>query len=88
MPRVLAGDHAAALKTQLAGIELVDSLFCEVNPIPVKYALELMGFGKAVYRQPLCEPSDGGEGDDCRCHEECRHYLAQPPLSVVEGKRT
>ena len=29
-----------------------------------------------------------GEGDDCRCHEECRHYLAQPPLSVVEGKRT
>ena len=53
----LAGDHAAALKTQLAGIELIDSLFCEVNPIPVKYALELMGFGKAVYRQPLCEPS-------------------------------
>lgn len=57
----LAGDHAAALKTQLAGIELVDSLFCEVNPIPVKYALELMGFGKAVYRQPLCEPSDAAK---------------------------
>ena len=57
----LAGDYAAALKTQLAGIELVDSLFCEVNPIPVKYALELMGFGKAVYRQPLCEPSDAAK---------------------------
>ena len=57
----LAGDHVAALKTQLAGIELVDSLFCEVNPIPVKYALELMGFGKAVYRQPLCEPSDAAK---------------------------
>ena len=57
----LAGDHAAALETQLAGIELVDSLFCEVNPIPVKYALELMGFGKAVYRQPLCEPSDAAK---------------------------
>lgn len=57
----LAGDHAAALKAQLSGIELIDSLFCEVNPIPVKYALELMGFGKAVYRQPLCEPSDAAK---------------------------
>ena len=57
----LAGDHAAALKSQLAGIELVDSLFCEVNPIPVKYALELMGFGKAVYRQLLCEPSEAAK---------------------------
>ena len=36
----------------------IHALFCEVNPIPVKGALEMMGYGKAEYRQPLCELSD------------------------------
>ena len=65
----LAGDHDAALSTQLAGLEVVDSLFCEVNPIPVKYALELMGFGKAVYRLPLAEPSDSAKAQIKRALE-------------------
>ena len=54
----LAGDHAAALKTQLAGIELVDSLFCEVNPIPIKYAMNLLGWEAGECRLPLVEPSE------------------------------
>ena len=54
----LAGDHAAALKTQLAGIELVNSLFCEVNPIPIKYAMNLLGWEAGECRLPLVEPSE------------------------------
>ena len=37
---------------------MINSLFCEVNPIPVKGALEMMGMGKAVYRQPLAPMSE------------------------------
>lgn len=54
----LEGRQEEALAMQLKCIELIDALFCEVNPIPVKYALELMGYGKAVYRLPLAEPSE------------------------------
>lgn len=56
----LEGDHDAALAEQLRCMDLIDALFCEVNPIPVKGALEMMGYGKAEYRQPLCELSDAG----------------------------
>ena len=37
------GDVAGSCKEQLRAIELCDALFCEVNPIPVKKALNLMG---------------------------------------------
>ena len=37
---------------------LCDVLFCEVNPIPVKTALELMGMCGGTLRLPLCEPSE------------------------------
>ncbi len=56
----LAGDTQTALEEQLRCLKFINALFCEVNPIPVKAALELMGFGPAVYRQPLCEISDAG----------------------------
>lgn len=56
----LAGERDAALATQLECLDLVDALFCEVNPIPVKGAMEMMGLGKAVYRLPLCELSEKG----------------------------
>ena len=45
--------ESAAL--QLKAIPLVDALFCEVNPIPVKKALELMGKGEGFLRMPLTE---------------------------------
>ncbi len=51
----LNGDTKAATKLQLAAIELISALFCEVNPIPVKTALNLMGFEVGACKLPLCE---------------------------------
>ena len=53
----LANDFAAAGALQLELKELCDALFCEVNPIPVKTALNLMGMEAGDLRLPLCEPS-------------------------------
>ena len=39
---------------QFEVLELVDALFCEVNPIPVKHALNLMGMEVGPLRMPLC----------------------------------
>lgn len=57
----LNGKQDEALAMQLKCLDLIGALFCEVNPIPVKGALEMMGMGKAVYRQPLCELSDAAK---------------------------
>lgn len=54
----LEGNIAAALKTQLDYLDLVHALFLEVNPIPVKEALNFMGKGVGGYRLPLCEMSE------------------------------
>ena len=40
---------------QLKAIPLIEQLFCEVNPIPVKKALNLMGFEVGGMRMPLTE---------------------------------
>ena len=47
-----------ARKMQLNVLPLIDSLFSEVNPIPVKYALNELGFNFGVPRLPLVEFSD------------------------------
>lgn len=49
----LAGDVEKSRKLQLAALPLIDKLFCEVNPIPVKAAMNLMGFGVGPLRAPL-----------------------------------
>ena len=49
------GDIAGAAKMQLEAEPLVDALFSEVNPIPVKKALNLMGMNVGSLRAPLCE---------------------------------
>lgn len=54
----LSGDYAAAGRLQLELKELCDAMFCEVNPIPVKTALNLMGYHAGQLRLPLCEPSE------------------------------
>lgn len=43
---------------QLRVNNLVEALFCEVNPIPVKHALNLMGWEVGPLRAPLCEMED------------------------------
>ena len=50
-----AGDTKGAAELQLKSIELINALFCEVNPIPVKTALSLMGFNVGACKAPLCE---------------------------------
>ena len=49
----LAGNTAAATAKQLELLPLVDALFCEVNPIPVKAAMAAMGYGENYLRLPL-----------------------------------
>lgn len=49
------GDVAGSCKEQLRAIELCDALFCEVNPIPVKKAVNLMGMEAGPLRRPLSE---------------------------------
>ncbi len=51
----LNGNTEKALATQLSVLDLVDALFCEVNPIPVKTAMNLMGYNAGPLRLPLCE---------------------------------
>ena len=50
-----AGDVKRSAALQLAAIPLINALFCEVNPIPVKAALNLMGKGAGPMRLPLTE---------------------------------
>ena len=51
--KYLDGDVQGALAMQLKYLDLVDALFCEVNPIPVKAAMARMGYGDNVLRLPL-----------------------------------
>ena len=54
----LDGQWSEAARMQREYKDLIDALFCEVNPIPVKAALGLMGKLIPEYRLPLCDPSD------------------------------
>ena len=51
--KFFAGDVAGACDLQLKLLPLIDALFSEVNPIPVKAAMAAMGYGKNVLRLPL-----------------------------------
>ncbi len=54
----LDGNYPLAAKFQCDMLELIDLLFCEVNPIPVKTAMKLMGFDCGSCRLPLCPMLD------------------------------
>ena len=49
------GNASLSASLQLKAIPLVDALFCEVNPIPVKKAVQLQGRDTGVLRRPLAE---------------------------------
>jgi 4-hydroxy-tetrahydrodipicolinate synthase len=51
----LEGDVQRSCRLQLEAIDLIDALFCEVNPIPVKKALNLQGKEVGPLRMPLTE---------------------------------
>ena len=51
----LAGDYASASKLQIENMDFIDSLFLEVNPIPVKAAMNLIGMEAGGLRLPLCD---------------------------------
>ena len=51
--KYLTGDVEGARRMQLGYIPLIDALFSEVNPIPVKAAMAAMGFGQNCLRLPL-----------------------------------
>ena len=52
------GDYPSAAELQTRYMPLIDAMFCEVNPIPVKTALNLMGLEAGELRLPLCPPPD------------------------------
>ena len=54
------GGSCKAREIQLKYLELIGALFCEVNPIPVKEAMNQMGMEVGGYRLPLCEISPAG----------------------------
>ena len=56
--KFFSGDIAGSCKMQLDALPLIDALFCEVNPIPVKAALNMMGKEVGTLRAPLTEMED------------------------------
>lgn len=51
----LNGDFKAAMELQSGYLDLINALFCEVNPIPVKKAMEMIGWNAGPLRLPLVE---------------------------------
>lgn len=54
----LAGDIETSRRLQLEAIDLCGALFCEVNPIPVKAAMNMLGYNAGIVRSPLTEMED------------------------------
>ena len=54
----LAGDFKTGAELQLKYLKLINTLFCEVNPVPVKAASALLGLCNGELRLPLCEMED------------------------------
>ena len=57
----LNGDFKSAAELQLKYLKLINALFCEVNPVPVKTAMAEMGFCDVEMRLPLCEMEDSNK---------------------------
>lgn len=57
----LKGDFAGATELQLKYLKLINALFCEVNPVPVKTAMAEMGWCDIEMRLPLCEMEDANK---------------------------
>lgn len=65
------GDVAESAALQLKYIELIDALFCEVNPIPVKAATAAMGYGENYLRLPLTPMDEAKKQNMFRIMKDC-----------------
>jgi len=65
------GKTAESCKEQLRALELIDMLFCEVNPIPVKKAVNLLGMDAGTLRRPL---TDMEEANAAKLEKAMRTY--------------
>ena len=59
--KFLEGDLKEAARLQLEAVPLINALFCEVNPIPVKEAMNMMGMNVGPLRMPLCEMEESNK---------------------------
>ena len=75
----VAGRSAEAAAIHRRLLPLLDALFCVINPIPVKYALNQLGFEVGGYRLPLCEPD---EASAARIAGELRRHKIDLPIPV------
>lgn len=57
----LTGNWQKATASQVYAIPLINAIFSEVNPIPIKYAVNKIGFDCGKPRLPLVELSDAGK---------------------------
>jgi 4-hydroxy-tetrahydrodipicolinate synthase len=63
----LQGDSATATRLQVELTPLIKALFCDVNPIPVKAALNMMGYDVGPCRMPLCDLSPANQESLRQC---------------------
>ena len=59
--KFMEGDTREAARLQLEAIPLINALFCEVNPMPVKRAMNMMGMEVGPLRMPLCEMEESNK---------------------------
>ena len=71
------GNTEKAKDQQIAFIPLVKAMFCEVNPIPVKEAMNILGWNAGPCRLPLCEMSKAN-------HDKVVDVLAKYDLSAMK----
>ena len=77
MHDALDGNYDAARSAQIELVPLINSLFCEVNPIPVKEAMNILGWNAGPCRLPLCDMSEAG-------HKRMVDTLAQYDVSAMD----
>ncbi len=57
----LNGNVKKSCQMQLDALPIIDALFCEVNPIPIKVAMNHLGMGAGPLRSPLCQMEPANE---------------------------
>ncbi len=76
----LAGRTADAASIHRRLLPLINALFCVTSPIPLKHAMNALGFAAGPLRLPLCEPDDAtGE----RIMSEVRRHTIDLPKELL-----